>query len=53
MLADCCSLMGGKCVCALPGGALCKAGALRTQFRTDYDAHVRAHRFSLAESFEE
>ncbi len=51
-LADCCSFMDGKCICALADGASWAARAFLTQFRADYEAHITAHRCPFPESFE-
>jgi NADH-quinone oxidoreductase subunit F len=51
-LADCCSFMDGKCICALADGASWAARAFLTQFRADYEAHITARRCPFPESFE-
>jgi NADH-quinone oxidoreductase subunit F len=51
-LAECCSFMDGKCICALADGASWAARAFLTQFRADYEAHITAGRCPFPESFE-
>jgi NADH-quinone oxidoreductase subunit F len=52
VLADCCNFMDGKCICALADGASWSARAFLTQFRDDFEAHIKAGKCPFAESFE-
>ncbi len=51
-LADCCSFMDGKCICALADGASWAARAFLTQFRADFEAHIAQHKCPFPGSFE-
>ncbi|MGH7933491.1 MAG: NADH-quinone oxidoreductase subunit NuoF [Candidatus Binataceae bacterium] len=51
-LADTFNFMDGKCICALADGAAWAARAFLTQFRDDFEAHVREHKCPFPESFE-
>jgi NADH-quinone oxidoreductase subunit F len=52
VLADCCNFMDGKTICALADGASWSARAFFTQFRDDFEAHVKAGKCPFPESFE-
>ena len=50
-VADCCEFMDGKCICALADAAAMSARGFLTQFREDFEAHIRELRCPFPESF--
>ncbi len=51
-IADCCFFMDGKCICALADGAAWAARAFLTQFRGEFERHIKEGRCPFPESFE-